>query len=329
MIRGIHLSSHSQSFFYGLGRLKNIQGNCVATIGTFDGVHLGHQIILKKLIERAKADNLPSCAIIFEPQPNEFFSKDIPPARLSRLREKVAKFFNAGVNYVVCLKFNLELRSFTAEKFVTDILVDGIKIHHLIIGDDFQFGCDRKGNYEMLQQSGVENHFTVENTPTQLMHGERISSTKIRLLLAKGNVQAASELLGDFYSICGKVSYGKQLGRTLNFPTVNIALGRKTSPFLGVFAVKVHIYKSNEVLNGVANLGYRPTVNGSTFPLLEVHILDKDLQLYGKTLRVEFLKKIRDEKQFSGLDALKEQINKDVINTRIFFNTLNNSNSSD
>ena len=321
-----------QEFIKGLHNLKARHQGCVATIGSFDGVHRGHQAVLQQVKDKAKELSLPSLVMVFEPLPYEYFSKESAPARLMRLREKVLALFNNDIDRVLCLKFNEALRSLTAQEYVEKVLVDGIGVRHLVIGDDFRFGCDRSGDFEMLIKSGRSHGFSVCDTNTQLERNERISSTRIRKLLADNQLDKAGDLLGRSYCISGRVIYGKQLGRTLGFPTLNIGLGRHRSPVQGVYAVRVQrgvnsgLVAANSIAentpklwHGVANVGVRPTVDGVSKPLLEVHLLDSNIDLYGEFLTVEFQHKIREEQRFSGIEHLKSQIQKDVYSAGEYF----------
>lgn len=290
---------------------------CVATIGSFDGVHLGHQVLLRSVTEMSKAMNLPSLVILFEPQPYEFFSRETAPARLMRLREKVCALYRAGIDQVLCLKFNTKLRHLSADAYINQVLVAGLNVKHLVVGDDFRFGCDRSGNFELLQQAGKQHDFTVSDTNTLVAQSERISSTRIRQLLEDDKLNDAKVLLGCDFSVSGRVIYGKQLGRTIGFPTVNIGLGRYRSPVRGVYCVRV--MRGSDVFDGVANVGVRPTVGGREKPLLEVHLLGVNEQLYGDFLKVAFLHKVREEQVFTSLDALKQQIAVDVESAKQFF----------
>jgi riboflavin kinase/FMN adenylyltransferase len=291
----------------------------VATIGSFDGVHLGHQAILQQLIQVARALGVPAVAIVFEPQPHEFFAGDKAPARLMRLREKLDALWAAGVDKVLCLNFNQALRSLSAEQFIERVLVEGLAIKHLVVGDDFRFGCDRKGDYHLLQVKGKEFEFCVSDTHTLEINGERISSTRIRQLLETGDFASAEKLLGKPYSVFGRVVYGKQLGRQLGVPTANVNLCRYRSPLHGVFAVTV-IFADGVKVQGVANIGVRPTVNGLKRPLLEVHLFNFAHSIYGEAIDVEFHHKLRNEKKFASLDELKAQLQNDIADAKAFFN---------
>lgn len=307
-----------QEFIRGLHNLRPEHRGCVATIGSFDGVHLGHQAILRQLIQTARAAGLPAVVIVFEPQPHEFFAAEKAPARLMRLREKLQALWIAGVDRVLCLHFNQALRRLSAEEFIQQVLVDGLAIKHLVVGDDFRFGCDRKGDYNLLSVKGRELGFSVDDTHTLEMDGDRISSTRIRQLLEAGDFAEAAKLLGKNYSVHGRVVYGKQLGRQLGVPTANVDLRRYRSPLHGVFAVTVE-FAGGDVVQGVANVGVRPTVSGDKKPLLEVHLFDFSRSIYGAVIDVVFKHKLRDEKKFNSLEELKEQLQIDIQGAKYFF----------
>lgn len=306
------------AFIRGLHNLRPWHRGCVATIGSFDGVHLGHQAILRQLQQVAAAHQLPSVVIIFEPQPHEFFAGDKAPARLMRLREKVQDLLAAGVNRVLCLQFNERLRNLSAEAFVEQVLINGLGIKHLVVGDDFRFGCDRRGDFALLQTIGQQCGFGVTDTVTLEVAGERVSSTRIRQLLEQGDFAGAEQLLGKPYSINGRIAYGQQLGRKLGVPTANVHLRRYRSPLHGVFTVTVKFAEGN-VHKGVANVGVRPTVTGDKKPLLEVHLFDFSRMAYGAMIDVTFHTKLRDEKKFNSLDELQTQLQTDIAQARQFF----------
>ncbi|WP_026180364.1 bifunctional riboflavin kinase/FAD synthetase [Hahella ganghwensis] len=303
----------------GIHNLHSFTDGCVATIGNFDGVHYGHQVIIRQLQAKAKALKLPAVVMVFEPQPREFFDEDKAPARLMRFREKLEAIAALDVEVLLCLQFNRRLRHLAAQQFVDQVLVDGLHVRHLVVGDDFRFGCDRAGDFELLQASGRKNGFSVDHTATVEVGGARVSSTRIRKLLADGRFDKAEELLGYRYSISGRVLHGRKLGRQLNVPTANVNLGRRRSALKGVYVVDVRM-ASGEVWPGVANVGYRPTVDGGDpKPNLEVHLLDFDQDLYGQRLKVEFLEKLRDEQRFADLNELKTRIHQDIDQARQFF----------
>ncbi len=298
-------------FIRNFSQLRPRHQGCVATIGNFDGVHLGHQAVLQQLATKAKALQLPTVVIIFEPQPQEFFTKaDKVPPRLTRLREKLMAMRHYGVDKVFCLHFNNKLAALSAQAFIQEILIDGLGIKHLVIGDDFSFGQKRQGNFTMLKEAGKQNGFTVESQNTFILGKERVSSTRVRQALMQGELSTARELLGRPYSMYGRVRHGQKMGRTIGFPTANIFIHRQVSPLNGVFAVTLHGV-TEKPLAGVANLGTRPTIDGVRF-LLEVHLFNFDKTIYGHYVEVEFIRKIRNEQKFSSFDALKAQIKKDV-----------------
>ncbi|RYY73231.1 MAG: bifunctional riboflavin kinase/FAD synthetase [Gammaproteobacteria bacterium] len=307
-----------REFIRGLHNLRPEHKGCVATIGSFDGVHLGHQLILCQLIQIAREQNLPAVVIVFEPQPQEFFAGEKAPARLMRMREKLEAMWAVGIDKVLCLHFNHELRSLSADQFIDRVLVDGLAIKHLVVGDDFRFGCDRKGDFALLQRRGTELGFAVTDTHTLEIDGKRVSSTRIRHLLEAGNFVEAEKLLGKPYGIYGRVVYGKQLGRQLGVPTANVDLRRYRSPLHGVFAVTA-IFKDGAQVQGVANVGVRPTVNGLKKPLLEVHLFNFSRDIYGAVIDVVFHHKLRDEQKFGSLDELKAQLQTDIMQAKVFF----------
>lgn len=311
-----------QEFIAGLRALVPRHRRCVATIGSFDGVHLGHQAILARLCEEGKKAGLPTLVMVFEPQPYEFFSKEKAPPRLMRLREKVNALFACGVDRVLCLKFDEQLRSLSAEDFVQNVLVDKLGIAHLEIGDDFRFGCDRAGDFAMLTQAGVRCGFSVRDTLTHMVAGERVSSTRVRKLLEQDQLKAAARLLGEPFTVSGRVVYGNQLGRTINVPTANIGLGRYRSPVQGVYAVTATLTRTSEIqYQGVANVGVKPTVGGSAKPLLEVHLFDFNQNIYGDCLQVTFCQKLRSEQKFASFALLKQQILQDIDAGKRYFAT--------
>lgn len=309
-------------FVRGLHNLRDEHRGCVATIGSFDGVHCGHQRIIAQINERARYYNLPSVVTMFEPQPREYFSREQAPARLMRLREKVDALLDAGVDRVVCLQFNRAMRSLTAQQFVDDLLIDGLGIKCLVIGDDFHFGCDRKGDFAMLEQEGAEHGFEVVSTQTIKADRQRVSSTRIRAELEAGHFDAANILLGRPFRISGRVCYGQQLGRKLGIPTANVNLHRYRAPLSGVFAVEVLL--AGERVRGVANVGLRPTVGDLLKPVLEVHLLDWTGDIYGQRIAVEFKHKLRDEQKFTTLDELVINIHQDIKTARDYFANVSN-----
>jgi riboflavin kinase/FMN adenylyltransferase len=287
----------------------------VATIGNFDGVHLGHQAVFAALRERAVSTGLPATVITFEPQPMEFFLPDQAPARLTRLREKLEAIADCGIDRVLVIRFDAAFAAVEAETFVRDVLVQGLGIRHLYVGDDFRFGRDRRGDYALLEALGSEAGFAVESLATVACDGERVSSTRIREALQRGDLTHANHCLGRPYRISGRVAHGNKRGRTIGFPTLNVPLLRRSTPLRGVFAVEV-AGLGPLALPGVANIGNRPTLHGDDRFLLEVHLFDHDADLYGRRVEVSFVERIREERRFESFDALRAQIQHDARHAR-------------
>jgi len=301
----------------GIHNLRAHHRGCVATIGNFDGVHLGHQAVLGQLADKGAELNLPTTVITFEPQPQEYFSHGEIPPRLTRFREKYKALQRYSVDRVLCLPFNRALAEMEAEAFIQRVLVEGLGIRYLVVGDDFCFGKGRRGDFAMLQHAGAEHGFEVVNMHTFEIEDGRVSSTRIREALLSGNLALAEQLLGRPYRMCGRVAHGDKLGRTIGFPTANIFLHRKKTPVDGVFAVEMFGI-DGEPVAGVANVGTRPTVDG-TRSLLEVHLFDFNAEIYGRYVHVDFLHRIREERRFDSFDALKTQILRDADEAREFF----------
>lgn len=305
--------------FQDTSQFSQLQQSCVATIGKFDGVHLGHQLILDQLKQKAELLNLPSLVILVEPHPEEFFATDSEscPARLTVLQEKLNLLESFAVDFVFQLKFDRELSEMSADDYIKDILVDGLGVASFIVGNDFRFGHGRQGDFSLLQAKGRELGFEVIETASYERNGHRISSTYIREQLAKADFVLVEQLLGRPYSITGEVVKGQQLGSDLGFPTCNINPQRRRVPLHGVYACEVRL--GDRYRPAAVNIGYRPTVTENGDALLEAHILDFDEDLYGKQLEVIFRHKIRDEMKFDGLEALKLQISADVEKVRELF----------
>ncbi|WP_190600428.1 bifunctional riboflavin kinase/FAD synthetase [Candidatus Vesicomyidisocius sp. SY067_SCS001] len=293
----------------GLKNLKPHLGS-VVTIGNFDGVHIGHQKIIKTLVNKAQIMNLPSVLVSFSPTPQHFFGHE--QATLSSFKQKHALLTSLGVDEHLLINFNTSFSQLTANTFIHKILLDKLKVKLCLVGDDFRFGSNQTGDFSLLQTF----NFEVEKTPTVLYNLNRVSSSKIRQSLKKGNFYLANQLLGRKFSISGKIIPCQKQGRTIGFPTINIPIKRKISPLLGIFAVNVEL--NNKIYNGVCNLGKRPTVGGETV-LLEVFLFDFNKQVYGEYTKVIFKYKIRDEQKFDSFLALKEQIKLDVKNAKFFF----------
>lgn len=316
LIRGLH----------NLNQFKTqLAEGCVLTIGNFDGVHLGHQQVLKAVNTKAKSIGLPSVVMIFEPLPIEFFAPEKAPVRLMNLREKLQAFQQTDIDYVLCVQFNEAFSSLTAQQFVDGILLQGLNIKYLVVGDDFRFGQKRQGDFAFLQQAGLENNFSVTDMPTFGLEQARVSSTRIRNALSterssEPDLAKAKALMGKDFSFNGRVIHGQKLGRTIGFRTLNINPKRKQMPVQGVFAVTVDGI-ADKPWPGVANLGLRPTVDGVR-PSIEVHLFNWDKDVYGKHVQVTLEAFIRPEMKFNGLDSLKVQIAKDAQQAKRYFNLL-------
>lgn len=302
----------------GWHNLRPHHRGCVATIGAFDGVHLGHQALLRRLMDRGRELGLPSVVICFEPLPREYFAPIQAPARIMSFREKFIALRNLGLDRVLRIRFDESFRSLTAEAFIRRVFVEGLDIRYIVVGDDLRFGHDRRGDSRVLRAAGERYGFEVDDTPTVVVDGDRVSSTRIRQALEAGDFDRVEALLGRPYSIIGKVVYGRQLGSRLGIPTANLELHRLRAPVAGVYAVDVRGI-GDEVRFGVANVGTRPTVDELIKANLEVHILDFDGNLYGRTLEVTFRSKIREEKKFSSLEELEERIRRDIAVGRDYF----------
>ncbi|WP_191920898.1 bifunctional riboflavin kinase/FAD synthetase [Pantoea agglomerans] len=307
-------------FIRGIHNLNEQHRGCVLTIGNFDGVHRGHQALMSRLCEEGRKRNLPVVVMVFEPQPLELFAGDKAPARLTRLREKLRYMAEAGVDKVLCVRFDRRFAALSAQRFISDLLVEKLDVKYLAVGDDFRFGAGRQGDFLLLQKAGAEYGFEVVSTETFCDGGKRISSTAVRQALAVDDLALAQSLLGHPFTISGRVVHGDALGRTLGFPTANLPLRRSVSPVKGVYAVEVRGL-TPEPLPGVANIGTRPTVKGLR-QQLEVHLLDINIDLYGRHIDVVLKQKIRNEQRFASLEALKEQIANDVVTARQFFGLL-------
>jgi riboflavin kinase/FMN adenylyltransferase len=300
--------------------LQNIGSNhhgCVATIGNFDGVHLGHQAVLGQLAEKAAELCLPTVLITFEPQPMEYFVPDKVPARLTRFREKMLALQRYSVDRVCCLSFNDKLAKLKAEDFIEQVLINKLGVKYLVVGDDFRFGLNRTGTFDTLVKAGEKYGFQVVSMHTFEIDAKRVSSTRIRHALENGDMAGAEKLLGRRYRMSGRVAHGEKFGRELGFPTANVHLHRHASPVQGIFVVEV-FGLDKEPLQGVASVGTRPTVN-ETKALLEVFLFDFDQDIYGEHIQVSFLKKLRDEEKFASIEKLKQQIQMDVEQAQAYF----------
>lgn len=312
LIRGIHniqpvIDSNS----------PNTKTGCVLTIGNFDGVHLGHRRVIAALVDKARTMGVEAAVMVFEPQPQELFSPKTAPARLTRLRDKYVLLKKLGVDKLICVNFNRKFSSLTAQTFIEDLMVEKLAIKHLIIGDDFRFGKNRVGNFDMLHESGKVFDFGVSDTKSFKLSDCRISSTEIRHALENDDLAKAEKMLGRPYSIIGRVFHGDKRGRTIGFPTANVKLKRRVSPVSGVYVVQVNI--DNDKVFGVANIGSRPTVAGVR-QQLEVHIFDFNRNIYGEIIEVVLLKKLRKEMKFSDVTELTAQIEKDSLQAQRYLN---------
>ena len=297
----------------GLHNLKKHSG-CVLTIGNFDGVHTGHQKIIKRLVEKAHELRLPSLVVSFSVTPESFFGR--PKARLSSFRDKHVFLKSMGVDQHLLIRFNSSFSQTSAKSFVENVLVEKLKVRHCFIGDDFHFGKDRLGNYDLLEKLSKSNNFFVEKIGRVSFKNQRVSSSAVRRCLSSGDFSLAEKLLGRPFAISGRVVHGDKKGRTIGFPTINVGISRRQSPVLGVFNVFVKINKKS--YSGVCNVGKRPTVGGEKI-LLEVFIFDFNREIYGERVTVVFKHKSREELKFASLEELKLQITKDVeIGKRYF-----------
>jgi riboflavin kinase / FMN adenylyltransferase len=286
----------------------------VVCIGAFDGLHIGHRHLLAEARTRAVAEDLNLVVVSFEPLPREFFGRMNPPPRLIRAKQKFTSLRALGVDIVGLLRFNQALADTSAEAFIDELLIARLNARHVLVGPDFHFGKNRRGGLEMLQQAGALSGFSAAAVVPQFQQGARVSSSLIRSDLQAGRLDEAAEKLGHPYCIEGKVVRGKQLGRTLGYPTANIRLQGKKPALMGIYATWIHGV-GHKPIAGVSSLGTRPTVNGRE-PLLEAHLFDFDGDLYGKTIGVEFVRKLRDEEKFDGLDALVIQMDQDAEQAR-------------
>lgn len=295
----------------GLHNLQAKHRGCAVTVGAFDGIHLGHRSVIEHLKQKAGELGLPATVIVFEPLPREYFRPLEAPPRITNFRERLESLADAGVDRVLVLNFNAELRAMSAENFIRRVFVEGLGARYIALGDDFRFGNSREGDFDYALAAADRYGYEVQRTDTLSVDGQRVSSTRIREALAAGEFALAERLLGRPFTMTGRVEHGRKLGRELGAPTANIRIGRIRSPLSGVYAVRVS-GAGLTAADGVANVGTRPTVNDDLRANLEVHLLDRQVDLYGQRLRVSFLHKLREEKKFESLDALKEGIADDI-----------------
>ena len=300
----------------GLHNIRPQHKGCVLTIGKFDGVHLGHQAVLRNLRNKAEQLSLPTAVMVFEPQPEEVFTPEKAPARLSRWRDKYEAMRDLGMDRLFCVHFTHSFARQSAAQFIKDILVDKLGVKFLVVGDDFRFGRGREGDFAMLVEAGKQFGFSVVNTASFRLADCRISSTAIRQALAEHDFTLAQQMLGRPFSIKGRVVHGQKKGRTIGFPTANVNLKRAKPPVIGVYAVSIDI--CGEYYQGVANIGARPTVSGED-ALLEVHIFDFSGDLYGQVIEVNVLHRLRGIQKFATFAELKTQIEQDALAARTYF----------
>ena len=308
LIRGLlNHAQHSEQFSRG----------CVASIGNFDGLHLGHQRLLSHLAEKSNALNLPSSIISFEPLPAEFFMPS-PPTRIYPLRDKVRLLKQLRVDYYMNLRFNKALANMSAEDFVQQFLLEQLKVRYLVVGDDFRFGKQRRGDFQLLKSMGATAGMQVCDTPTCHYKDKRISSTLIRQYLARGELTSSQKLLGNPYQLSGRVRHGNKRGRTIGFPTLNLLMPDNIAPARGVYAVQVKGL-GDHTLTGVASLGNNPTVGGNEVRL-ETYVFDYNENAYGQYVCIQLDKFLRAEEKFDSVAIMKQQIDKDAAIARQFYN---------
>ncbi len=291
-----------------------LDGGSVVTIGAYDGLHLGHQQLLERVGQAAKDHGQPSIVMSFEPTPREFFASETPPARLMRFREKYEALAERGIDIFYCPRFDADMRDIPADEFVRRILIHCLGTRHVVVGDDFHFARRREGNIGHLRRASGALGFTVEQVPSIVVEGVRVSSTAIREALWNGNIQRATALLGRPYRMSGRIVRGEQVGRSLGYPTANVDLRRRQSAVMGIFAVRVSGLAGG-MRDAVASVGSRPTFNG-TKPILEVHIFDFDEEIYGKYIHVDFIARLRSQEKYARVEDLVAQMHRDAENAK-------------
>jgi len=301
-----------------LKNAEELKNGCVLTIGNFDGVHLGHKMMLSELLKLASTLNLPAVVMCFEPQPVEYFRGQDAPARISTARDKIVQLSKTGVNVLYLVPFDEAMATMSAQFFV-DSLYNELKVKSVVIGDDFCFGKNRQGDFNFLQKAGLDYGFTVQRFNSFKVSEQRVSSTLIREALENGALEKAAEFLGRRFEVSGRVMHGQKRGRELGYPTANIRVKNRKTPIKGVFAVTITV-ESGLVYEGVANVGTRPSIEDVTAVLLEAHLFDFSGNLYGQRVTVTFYKKLRQEKKFDSLEHLKKQISEDAEQAKTYFN---------
>ena len=316
------ITRHPMQVFRSLPHAES-RRPCALTIGNFDGVHQGHRTLLAHLTQAAQRLHLEAAVMTFEPHPREFFAQlsgdeSRAPTRIANLRDKLQSLSEAGIDRVFVEHFNARFAALSPASFIQDILVDGLQVKWLIVGDDFRFGAKRAGDFALLVEAGKQFGFEVSSLASVQHENQRISSSAIRTSLQNSDFEQARDLLGHPYSISGRVLHGQKLGRTLGFPTLNLRIAHKRPALSGIFVVQVHGLGPSP-LPAVASLGVRPTVEDNGRVLLEVHLFDFNAQCYGKLIRVEFLHKLRDEEKYDDLTKLTDAIAADAKAARDFF----------
>ncbi len=308
-----------------------IAAACALTIGNFDGVHRGHQAMLALLTNEARHRGVPACVLTFEPHPRDFFAAQAraagraaeAPARIATLRDKLAELARCGIEQAVVLRFDARFAGLTPQAFIDEVLVRGLGVRYVLVGDDFRFGARRAGDYALLDSAAEARGFDVARMQSYEVHGQRVSSSAVRTALASGDMARTAALLGRPYTISGHVLHGQKLGRALGFPTLNLRFGHPHPAAVGIFVVRVHGL-APQALPGVASLGVRPTIEDGGRVLLETHCLDWPAGLgpegaYGRVIRVELLQRLHDERKYASLDALREGIAQDTAAARAWF----------
>jgi riboflavin kinase / FMN adenylyltransferase len=301
----------------GIHNLRPRHRGCVATIGNYDGVHLGHQAVLQALAQESLRFEVPSLVMTFEPTSREFFTPESAPPRIQALLERAGDLWRYGAGRVLCVRFDRRFASIEAERFIDEILVAGLGVRYVVVGDDFRFGAKRRGDFAMLAQAGQRKGFEVTHLPTVLQDGERVSSSRVRAALAAGDMALAQRLMGRPYRVAGRVVGGRRLGRSLGVPTANLPMRRRRAIRQGIYVAEVDL-DSAQAIPAVISIGVRPTISPGEC-VLEAHLLDFDQDLYGKRIEVRPLKYLRPEAKFESLDALREQMTDDIRQARSHF----------
>jgi riboflavin kinase / FMN adenylyltransferase len=301
----------------GLLNIRERQRGCIVTIGTYDGIHLGHRALLDRTKEHSARLSAPTVLLTFEPMPREYLNPEEPPARLTSLRERWRVLEGMSLDSVLVLRFGEGLRNLSGEAFAT-LLARNLAARAVVVGHDFRFGCNGEATAPMLAEAGRRLGFSVDVVPPVTLDGERVSSSGVRDALGRGEFEIAKRRLGRPYTMRGRVVPGQRLGRDIGFPTANLRIERRRAPLKGIFAVRVHGI-GVAPLAGVASLGTRPTVGG-VHTLLEVHLFDFAADIYGREIEVEFVAKLREEEHFPTVEALVEQIHRDAAQARRILN---------